>query len=195
MNFLAHCFLSGKEEEILVGNFLADFIKNRGVKDYSPGIRQGIYLHRAIDHYTDQHPLVKQGVKRLRQPHGKYAPVVIDIFYDFILSKHWNDYSDQPLPSFRQQCYRILERYAPQMPPWLRPRLAAMIGDDWLQHYSTYKGMEETFRRLQTHVAQPAALDHATATLQREEAALTQEFHGFFPELIDYVKGELALPR
>jgi acyl carrier protein phosphodiesterase len=31
MNFLAHLYLSGNEEHLIVGNFLADFIKNRQV--------------------------------------------------------------------------------------------------------------------------------------------------------------------
>ena len=34
MNFLAHAYLSGNNEEILFGNFVADAVKGNGWQDY-----------------------------------------------------------------------------------------------------------------------------------------------------------------
>ena len=48
MNFLAHLYLSGEDEELMIGNFIADFIRNREVTNYSEGIQKGIFLHRKI---------------------------------------------------------------------------------------------------------------------------------------------------
>ena len=85
MNFLAHTFLSGDSDEILIGNFIADFIKGNQFEDYSATVIDGIFLHRKIDSYTDQHPTVRQSVQRLRPDYGKYSGVIVDIYYDIVI--------------------------------------------------------------------------------------------------------------
>ena len=87
MNFLAHLFLSFENEDHVIGNFIADFIRNKEVKNYSLEIQQGIQIHREIDSFTDNHPSVRKGTFRLRPHHRKYAPVVIDILYDHYIGK------------------------------------------------------------------------------------------------------------
>ncbi|MEL7021319.1 MAG: DUF479 domain-containing protein, partial [Bacteroidota bacterium] len=84
MNFLAHLFLSCNDESLLIGNFIADAIRNRDLKQYSKAIQSGVLLHRKIDSYTDNHPIIRKGTKRLRPQHRKYAAVVIDVFYDYL---------------------------------------------------------------------------------------------------------------
>ena len=59
MNFLAHIYLSGENENIKIGNFIADAIKGNKYKEYSTEIQQGVLLHRYIDSFTDTHPTVK----------------------------------------------------------------------------------------------------------------------------------------
>lgn len=188
MNFLAHLLLSCEEEELLVGNFLGDFVKNRDLPQYSSNIVRGIHLHRTIDSFTDAHPEVHKGTARLRINHGKYAPVVIDVFYDYILSREWDHYGPKPLREFTEDMYEILNRHRTIMPAWLSERVQLMIKDDWLMNYGTLEGMGNTFRRLQRRVSQPAFLENVVQTLQEEEEALTSEFHRFFPDLIQEVQ-------
>ena len=59
MNFLAHSYLSFSEEQ-LVGNMIADFVKNRDVARLPESIQKGIKLHRAIDTFTDAHSLIHE---------------------------------------------------------------------------------------------------------------------------------------
>ncbi len=42
MNFLAHAHLSGDNDEILFGNFIADAIKGKQVEKYAKDIQSGI---------------------------------------------------------------------------------------------------------------------------------------------------------
>ena len=86
MNFLAHAFLSFNEEKILVGNFIADFVKGKQIKDFEEDIISGILLHREIDYFTDSHPLVKAGQSYLRPKFGHYSTVITDIFFDMSMS-------------------------------------------------------------------------------------------------------------
>jgi len=56
MNYLAHCYLSGKNEDLLLGNFMTDFLQKKEERNYKDIVLLGIQLHRAIDTFTDQHP-------------------------------------------------------------------------------------------------------------------------------------------
>ena len=82
MNFLAHLHLSGNDPNILVGNFIGDFVKGKQVNSFEPGIAKGILLHRAIDYFTDKHEVVAKSKGRLREKYRHYSGVIIDIFYD-----------------------------------------------------------------------------------------------------------------
>ena len=123
MNFLAHLFLSRENESFLVGNFLADFVSNRDLFQFPEAVVEGVLLHRKIDTYTDNHPAVRRGVRRLYARHRKYAPVIIDVYYDYFLSKNWMIYSDQPLEVFAKSSYEILLRHLSIMPDFLQKRL------------------------------------------------------------------------
>lgn len=189
MNFLAHLFLSReKEEEVAVGNFMGDFVRNRDLERYSPGIRQGVILHRRIDSFTDRHPEVLRGVRRLYGNHGKYAPVITDIFYDHLLAKNWEDYASDSLFDFAQDTYRVLEKYLEIMPRVLKNRLPLMIRDNWLVRYYHLDGIAFTFDRMKARATRPSLLDHAVESLLRDFDALEAEFHSFFPDLIEFVR-------
>jgi acyl carrier protein phosphodiesterase len=188
MNFLAHMLLSCDREELMVGNYLADLVRNKGFDGFSPGVREGILLHRRIDAFTDAHPVVRQGTARLRARHGKYAPVVIDIFYDYILSAQWHRYSAEPLPVFAAGVYTVLLKHLPIMPAPLQRRTRLMIEDNWLVNYGTPEGIAGVFHRMKSYVMRPALLDDAGLSLAEEEERLTEEFNRFFPEMVDFVK-------
>jgi len=64
MNYLAHIYLSGNDDFLKLGNFIADEIKGKSYKEFPKDIQKGIILHRAIDDFTDHHPLVSKGAHR-----------------------------------------------------------------------------------------------------------------------------------
>ncbi|MEL7221718.1 MAG: ACP phosphodiesterase [Bacteroidota bacterium] len=183
MNFLAHLLLSCEEEELMIGNFLGDFIKNRELPSFSPAIQRGVRLHRLIDTYTDNHPVVRQGIHRLHKRHGKYAGVVIDILYDYILANNWTDYGPGTLKNFTQSTYRVLEKHLPAMPERLHTVVPRMINDNWLVRYGETDGVAYTFSRLKRRVSKPEYLENVLLSLQENEALLTEEFTQFFPDV------------
>ncbi len=67
MNFLAHASLSGNDDEILIGNFIADAVKGNQIDRFSDGIKKGIMLHREIDSYTDHHPVFIRSKHRIQR--------------------------------------------------------------------------------------------------------------------------------
>ena len=71
MNYLAHLVLSGKNEEVLFGNFIADAVKGKSYLTWSKNIQKGILLHRFIDHYTDTNPHYFAGKRRFYEKFPK----------------------------------------------------------------------------------------------------------------------------
>jgi acyl carrier protein phosphodiesterase len=109
MNFLAHIYLSFGNDEITLGNFIADSIRGNKHKHLPINVQKGIMLHRAIDTFTDAHPTVRKSTKRLHKNYSHYSGVIVDIFYDHFLAKNWEQYSDTPLDVFVEQFYDLLE--------------------------------------------------------------------------------------
>lgn len=186
MNFLAHLFLSKHDEELLVGNFIGDFVRKSEDKNFSEGIQRGIELHRKIDTFTDNHPIVRQGTRLLHSRHHKYAPVLLDVYYDFLLTKNWQAFSNQQLQDFTQNVYKILETYLPIMPPVLQHRLPLMIADNWLVQYGKLEGLQFTFNRMKRRASEPSHFDDAVETLQLHLEPLNEGFQRFFPEAIEW---------
>src|ERR1035437_8952080 len=116
MNFLAHLYLSGSDEQLMIGNFIADSVKGSSFKNYSEGIAKGILLHRAIDFYSDNHPVFLQSVIRLRPNYRKYAGVMVDIFYDHFLAKNWKDYSEKSLVQYADEVHSLMMKNIFLMP-------------------------------------------------------------------------------
>lgn len=184
MNHLAHCFLSFGDEDILIGNFIGDFVKGNDWRSYPIGIQQGILLHRAIDTYTDEHPLTGRSVSRLRTFAGRYTPPVVDVLYDYVLTLHWDNYTAESFVDFTDKTYRQLQNKADYMPAVLRERLPKMLDARFLEGYATPKGMDfvlERFsRRLPANFDPKATLAHFLNNID----AFSEDFNGFFPDLL-----------
>ena len=190
MNFLAHTFLSCRDEKMLIGNFLGDFVKNKDLDQYDEAIQEGIFLHRKIDTYTDNHPIVKQGSKRLHEIHGKYAPVIIDVYYDHFLAINWEKYSNESLNDFALRVYAIFQKDLDLFPEKMKRRIVAMVNDNWLISYVKLSGLQTAFNRLQSRLSQPQFLDGVMQSLERDYILLDQEFQQFFPDVMLYVDTE-----
>ncbi|MBK8492133.1 MAG: DUF479 domain-containing protein [Saprospirales bacterium] len=192
MNFLAHAYLSFDIPHLVVGNFLGDFLRHSEAQALPPSIQEGIRLHRKIDTYTDSHPSVKEGTARIRTFHGKYAPVVVDMFYDYLLSAHWKEYHELPLPQFSRSVYGILESHLPIMPSRLQERVPRMIAGDWLTSYSTPDGMVYAFDRIKYRASKPEWFENAFQNLINNWDPFVADFSNFFPDLVQYVKAEIV---
>ncbi len=188
MNFLAHMFLTYGDKEHTVGNYIADFIRNRDLVLFSDKIVQGIMLHRHIDYYTDTHYEVLKSTRKLRTRHKKYAPVVIDVFYDYILSKNWDKFSDIDMRSFADTIYVHLNEYSEEFPIHLQDITSGMIADDFLLKYGTRTGIEKTFRRIGKRAKFSSNFATAFEDLENNYDEINDGFLKFFPNLINEVK-------
>lgn len=108
MNYLAHLALSHDNSGVMLGNFIGDYVKGSNYSRYSPKVRTGILLHRKIDDFTDNHPIVKESSLLLKDAYGRYAGVIVDMFYDHFLASDWDKYHpNQPLGKFVSRVHQI----------------------------------------------------------------------------------------
>jgi acyl carrier protein phosphodiesterase len=195
MNHLAHFFLSKNNDDLAIGNFVADFITNKDLPQYTEGVRQGIMLHRAIDTFTDAHPKVKESTRRLHEFHHKYSPVIVDIYYDFLLGKNWEKFQPNPsvsLTVFTQNMYHLLQKRQDELPPNLKKRINKMITDDWLMKYTTIDGLDNAFNMIEKYAAFPGNFGNAAKHLEEFMPAFDAEFLSFFPDLMAHVDTIIA---
>lgn len=184
MNFLAHLFLSGSNDDWMVGNYLGDFLNKRQIIGLREEVKRGVELHRLIDSFTDTHPEVEKACGIFRSKHRKYAPILVDIYFDYLLSKNWNRFSAVPLRTFADQAYRVLLHAAPTFPKATMDQTQRMIAGDWLMSYGKYQGLEFVMNKLKNRVSKPDQLDDAVETMKEHEKKLNEYFMSFFPDLI-----------
>lgn len=193
MNYLAHVFLSGANEELLVGNFIADSVKGNQRHLFSPGINQGIALHRQIDTFTDSHSIVEASKKRLRPDYRKYAGVITDIFYDHFLAIHFNKYTTVSLPEFSQQVYKTVLQHEAILPEKVHYFLPYMMRDNWLLNYQNLEGIKRSLTGMSRRTTFISNMETATVELEKNYAFYETEFLTFFPELQEYVHHQIEI--
>lgn len=191
MNFLAHIYLSGNDEGIILGNFFADSIKGKKYLKYPPDIQKGILLHRAIDTYTDAHPIVRQSAKRLRKNYGHYSGVIVDILYDHFLAKNWPEYHSTPLDIFVDEFYELLRNNFELLPGGTKRMMPYMIADNWLLSYASIEGIGTILAQMNVRTKNRSRMNFAVIELEKYYDEFEEEFTAFFAELIDYSKNKL----
>lgn len=196
MNFLAHTFLSGNSDEILIGNFIADFLRGNQFEHYSATIIDGIFLHRKIDSYTDQHEVVRKSIQRLRADYRKYSGVIVDIYYDHYLAMNWHKYTDMSLHEHSQYVYRVLQQNIDILPPKVQELLPYMIKRNWLAGYAHLDNIEKALTRVSERISKRtqynSKIEKSIQNLEREYKDFENDFNEFFPDMITYINEFLA---
>ncbi len=183
MNFLAHIYLSGDNDELKIGNFIADGIPGNKYKHYSKEIQKGILLHRQIDSFTDTHPVVRKSKKRLHPRYRHYAGVIIDILYDHYLAKNWSVYSDVDLNEYAKQFYDLLMANHHILPEKIKYLLPYMIKGNWLYSYRTLEGIEDVLIGMNRRTKNKSKMNLAIEDLKLHYSEFEDDFTSFFDDL------------
>ena len=191
MNFLAHIYLSGDDEGVIIGNFIADGIKGKKYEIYPTSIKKGILLHRAIDSYTDKHPIVKQSTARLHKNYGHYSGVIVDILYDHFLAKNWKKYHITPLSTYVDNFYEVLRKNYEILPIRIQRMMPIMISQNWLLSYASTEGIATILSQMNIRTKGKSKMNLAILELETYYEDFEEEFEIFFSELISYSKNKL----
>ncbi len=188
MNFLAHAYLSGNSTKLLVGNFIGDFVKGKQYRNLEEEVAQGVLLHRAIDDFTDQHPVVGQSKAKLREKYRHYAGVIVDMAYDHFLASNWSRYHSQGLLEYTKKVYAIIEDHNPILPGRMETMLHYMKQDNWLYQYATLEGIDQALTGMSRRTKFDSKMDEAVIDIENHYEDLKEEFETFLPDAVKFVK-------
>ena len=188
MNFLAHIYLSFGDDEITIGNFIADSIRGNKFEHLPERIQKGIKLHRHIDTYTDAHPTFRESTKRLHKNYGHYSGIIVDIFYDHFLAKNWDSYSDIPLEIFVDNFYDLLEDNYTILPVAIKRMMPYMVADNWIFNYSNMEGIAKVLAGMNRRTKNKSKMNFAILDLEEHYNEFEKEFSSFFEELTMFSK-------
>jgi len=188
MNFLAHIYLSGDNDLIKIGNFMADGIRGKHFETFPMEIQKGIILHRAIDTFTDAHPVFRQSTKKLHSRYHHYAGVIVDVFYDHFLAKNWSVYSNENLEEYIQLFYKSLEDNRPILTERTIGIMPYMFEQNWLSSYQTIEGINTILTQMDSRTKNKSKMRFATDELKEFYTEFEQDFTLFFEDLRAHVK-------
>ncbi|NJD90846.1 MAG: DUF479 domain-containing protein [Geobacter sp.] len=180
MNFLCHMYLSGDDDQLMIGNFMGDFVKGRLGDRFPHRIGQGLALHRWIDSYASRSELFQQSRRRLDPHYGLYRGVLVDLFYDHFLAASWSSWSTEPLAAYLARTEAVLRANSSLLPERLQP-LLPYIFSDMLPSYAEVGGIGQALARMARRVRRANALAGGEAGLRRHYPALQADFNAFLP--------------
>lgn len=192
MNFLAHIYLSGENDMVKIGNFMADSIRGHSYVTYPEDIQKGVLLHRFIDSFTDTHPIYRQSKHRLHDKYGHYSGVIMDIFYDHFLAKNWKKYSDEKLEEYVDTFYHLLDVHYDILTERVKGMLPYMFGRNWLVSYASLEGLEMIMFHMDHRTKNRVAMHESIVELKEFYAEFETEFFLFFDELQKNCKEKLS---
>lgn len=187
MNYLAHLVLADQTPLGLIGNLAGDFVRGVDVSTLHPEIRRGVAMHRAVDVFTDSHPVTRISRERLDPAWRHWRRVLVDVFYDHCLARDFERYAGKPLSEFAEGVYAALEAHAALLPPLLQRAAPVMVRHDWLRAYAHVEGVEEILWRMSRRSSRAPALDRAARELRADVGKYAADFNAFFPVLQAHV--------
>ncbi|MBK7763873.1 MAG: DUF479 domain-containing protein [Bacteroidetes bacterium] len=189
MNYLAHAFLSLKDEEIMTGNMMGDFVKGNHHQVYPKKIQQGILLHRSIDDFTDHHALILEAKHYFKPAYRFSGSVFTDIIFDHFLANDDRYFTEGTLHAFTVEVYESLKKNQSLFDEKMKYLFHHMTQHNWLFHYRTLEGLERTLIGMCKRFPILGQPHQAIQILHQEYNALQKLYTAYFPELILHVDG------
>ncbi|WP_299497245.1 ACP phosphodiesterase [uncultured Shewanella sp.] len=186
MNFLSHLHLADNSHTSLAANLAGDFAKGN-IEKYPKHLQQGLWLHRQIDQLTDSHELVKELLAHFPKQHRRVAPILIDLCFDHMLAKYWQEYHHQTLNDFAHKAYDELASCA-DLPPKLIDILPRMRNENWLQSYQSRDGLNQAITGVAKRFSKPELFNDSHNVIKQLDQEIETAFRMFYPQLMAYTR-------
>lgn len=187
MNLFAHAVLAAGEAAHQAAGILADRLK--GVPGQEPfsllpkSVQEGVIQHRAIDSFTDQHPL-QEGMRGLFSPKSRrVAGIVLDLYGDQRLCAHWERYHSGSKDLCREEAYASLRAVGPSLPAPAAQWASTICRYDLLSACCRWEGVYETALRLGGRIGHKEAFLYAMRELATQRAAIDKAYTQFLDDL------------
>ncbi len=189
MNYLAHLYFSNGSQNSLYGNLLGDFVKGKASQYTDKEILEGIALHRAIDKFTDSHPVVRESKNRLSDKRKRFSGIMIDVFYDHFLAVNWESYSSSSFEKQTNDWYEKLNAKTDiELPERMKNTIHMMRKNDLFSMYKSFDGISMAINGISRRIRFDNELAGGGKELEKNYSSLENDFHQFFSQLKQYVE-------
>ena len=192
MNHFAHLVLSQPTVESVVGNLLGDFARGVNLVDLSDPVRAGLMNHRAVDRFTDAHPLVVEMKHCFSAQRRRFAGIALDMYFDHLLIRHWGRLERGEFRQTIDDCYHFLVEGQHLMPEEMQRVSARIVAADWFGSYASIESIAEAMDRVAGRIRFPNRFDNAIDDIRANEAQIEKDFLEFYPQLRTHIS-ELGL--
>jgi acyl carrier protein phosphodiesterase len=183
VNHLGHIWVARRTGTSVVGNILGDFVKGDPSRRWDGELLEGIRLHRRIDAHTDDHPAFRRCRERLAPGLRRWAGAVIDVLWDHVLARDWEQFDAEPLRAVADDAYARLEAARPRLPERMVRFVDYAVATDVFVAYGTRPGIERVLAGMSTRVRRPNPLAGAHRELDRQGGELAADCHVFLADL------------
>lgn len=182
--------LSGDDDQILVGNFMGDFVKGPLGDRFPPRVRRGVALHRSLDSFADGNTLFRQSRQRLSSDIGLFRGVLVDLFYDHFLANDWDQWCSEPFDRYLDRTRGVISSHVTTIPEKMRP-LLPVIFDELLPSYHTVDGIGSALERMSRRVRRANPLAGSERELVIHYEQLRNDFRHFFRLAVEFTATNL----
>ena len=192
MNFLAHFHLAWPDDALLAGALEGDYFKGPLPGSLPAWLHQGVDLHRAIDGFTDRHPALDEARSQFPEGTRRYAGILFDLCFDYLLSRHWQHFAEVELGHFSQRVYGVLNEHRAALSEPARRMAGRLEQYDLLMQYRHWDTVASAAGRIGERMRKPNPLDRADELLTPLLPELERAFLVFYPELQDFCRQHAA---
>jgi acyl carrier protein phosphodiesterase len=186
MNHLAHLVVAGDGDDWRRGAVLGDFWRGAIPAAWPPALRASVRLHRRVDRFVD----ARLGPARARfePPWRRYAGIVLDVWFDHLLAREFEDLAREPLAAFAARVAPALAQGEPDWPLAARlymDRLARDAGAG-LVAYQSLDHVEQVYARIAQRLARENPVADALDAVLPLAPALARDFAALWPGLVAF---------
>ena len=182
MNYLGHLYFSNNNAQLMYANLFGDFVKGKNLSKYPKLIETGILLHREIDSYIDNHPVVRDLLHQLYPILPKISGIAVDLYFDHLLSRNWKSYHHLPYNQFLQQFYDAEIENKNEYSIEFINFISILKEKNWMLHYPTHDGLNRVCKGLSNRISFPNSLGQAPGVYSENEALIETAFTLFMKD-------------
>jgi acyl carrier protein phosphodiesterase len=187
LNYISHIHIGSYTQTNLLGNFLGDFVKGSQLQHLPFEIEQGIRLHRSIDVFTDSHPLIIKLKQSFPSDLRRMAGVIIDIYFDYLLMKTWERYSNIHFNHVFTDFYQQLEQFSLPDNSYFSKLAERLTTYQWLNEYIYVETCFRAFLSIESRLNNKILFaEKAQSFLLENGDQLESSFQQFYPECLDH---------
>jgi acyl carrier protein phosphodiesterase len=186
MNFLAHFHLAWPDDGLIAGALEGDYYKGPLRGELPANIEQGVKLHRAIDAYTDSHPVVVSLRGQFPDHLRRYAGIVIDIAFDHYLTIYWEKFGSLSLQDFNRSIYRSLGEQDALLSVGSQRMIKRLVDYDILNAYHDWDAVPATASRVGERFKRGNPLHAVYDAITPLRPQLNLAFLDFYPQLQNF---------